>query len=70
MNEMNINITPLTEDNMNASTSRSLLSTSAIHCNNNRNVNIDGGVGARVMRNANDWKWAKQVFIPNQCPLI
>ena len=66
MNEMNINLTPLNDninDNMNAGTSRSLLASSAIHCNTNRNINIDGGVGARVMRNANDWKWAKQVFL-------
>lgn len=61
MNDMNINITPLNEDNMSAAAGRSLLATSAIHCNTNRNINIDGGVGARVMRNANDWKWAKQV---------
>lgn len=26
-----------------------------------RNNVPDGGIGARIMRNTNDWKWGKQV---------
>lgn len=43
-----------------SSASRPLLGATAMPCNNNRN-GIDGGVGARVMRNSTDWKWGKQV---------
>jgi hypothetical protein len=66
MNEMNINITPLSDDNM-SSTSRALIGGQALQCNSNRNVLIDGGVGARVMRNTSDWKWGKQVWIDCHC---
>ncbi|CAG2162780.1 unnamed protein product, partial [Oppiella nova] len=84
MNELNINITPVTDDTIPSNTAgavggvgvsnRSLLTTaSGLHpgatgggglgsayTGAGRNVGIEGGVGARVMRNANDWKWAKQ----------
>jgi len=61
MNEMNINISPLNDENI-STTSRSLIGATALQCNTNRNVVIDGGVGARVMRNTSDWKWGKQVW--------
>ena len=31
--------------------------------NSARNNVPDGGIGARIMRNTNDWKWGKQVFV-------
>lgn len=36
--------------------------------NNSARSNLpDGGVGARVMRNTNDWKWGKQVKCHSLC---
>lgn len=57
----------MNESNYQMSNSRQMTtnnpSTNSGSSNNNqsRNSMVDRGIGTRVMRNANDWKWGKQV---------